>query len=161
MNESTSGSCPDVPPENSWRRVDARRTPVVSLLLPAGEHDRDLGARLSAALGQTMRAHEILVLDTSPDGRHFATFSAWADRPGGPLLRYLRLPGADARQARAAGGRVAAGNIRLVVAPGLEPATSWLEQLVTRVRRWLAASGAAAVHSLGRTRGAGASLAAG
>ena len=141
MTESSSSACAlSAEATGRWRHADSRRTPVVSLLLPAGDDDRDLGARLSAALAQTMPAHEILVLDTSADGRHFATFSVWSEQPAGPVLRYLPVPGARPREARRRGSRLATGNIRVALSPGLAPTSTWLAQLVAQLRRRLSST---------------------
>ncbi|KAA9148456.1 hypothetical protein F6B41_07950 [Microbacterium lushaniae] len=147
-SSSVSAPCPGA--TGRWRQADSRRVPVVSLLLPAGDDDRDLGARLAAALAQTMPPHEILVLDTSADGRHFATFSVWSERPTRPVLRYLPAPGVGPRDARKRGSRLAADNIRVVVSPGHAPTSTWLARLVAQLRRGLtstAAAGALAVNA--------------
>ncbi|QEW04242.1 glycosyltransferase [Microbacterium lushaniae] len=118
----------------TWRDLDATETAAVSVIVPAGECDVDLEVRLPAVLNQTVSPHEIVVIDSSPDGRHFGAVTRLEQAGTRTAIRYVRSPALSPGALRRLAARLAAGNVRAFAFAGsLLPAT-WVERIGAAVR---------------------------
>jgi hypothetical protein len=119
----------------SWREVDASEWPAVSVIVPAGDSDDDLDRRLPEALGQTLNPHEVLVVDTSTDGRHFPTVARFDQAERRTVIRYVRSPFLGRRALRQFADRLVAGNVKAFAWSGSALPPTWVESIATSVRQ--------------------------
>lgn len=118
--------------------------PAVSVILPAFLSHETIGACLESLRRQTFRDFEVIVVDSSPDGR---TQRIVAEQfPEVRLVRSERRLSAHA--ARNAGSRHARGRILVFSDPDCRMEARWLEVLVGAHRAGYAAVGGS-VDSLG------------
>lgn len=129
---------PRTPAEGSdwvtWRQLTAADAPTVSVVVPVGEDDSDLDIRLPAVLRQTVRPHEVIVIDASRDGRHLATLASVEQRESHTAIRYVRLPAAGADAIRRLGARLANGNVRAFLQAGVTVPATWIERIAAALR---------------------------
>lgn len=118
----------------TWRELPAADAPAVSVVVSAGEDDADLAVRLPAVLDQTVRPHEVILIDASPDGRHLAALARVDQRERHTALRYVRVPAASAEVIRRVGARIASGNVRAFLSAGMEVSATWIERIVGALR---------------------------
>jgi len=123
-----------VPEWTTWREVAPAAAPAVSVILAADERDVDLEVRLPSALNQTVQAHEVVVIDSSADGRHFAAVARLEQAESRIVIRYLRAAAATPAAIRALGSRIAAGNVRAFVGGGTILPSRWIEHLIRAIR---------------------------
>jgi GT2 family glycosyltransferase len=118
--------------------------PAVSVILPAFESHETIAACLESLRGQTFRDFEVIVVDSSPDGR---TERIVAERF--PEVRLIRSPNQlTAHAARNLASAKARGRILVFSDPDCRMSPRWLERLVEAQRAGHAAAGGS-VDSLG------------
>jgi hypothetical protein len=128
----------------SWRDIDASEWPAVSVIVPVGDSDDDLDRRLPEALGQTLNPHEVLVVDTSSDGRHFSTVAHFDQAERRTVIRYVRSPPLGRRALRQLATRLIAGNVKAFAWSGSALPPTWVESIAASVRRLCATATARA-----------------
>jgi hypothetical protein len=119
----------------TWRDTDASEWPAVSVIVPVGDFDDDLDRRLPEALGQTLSPHEVLVVDTSCDGRHLPTVARYDQAECRIVIRYVRSPLLDRRALRRLAARLVAGNVKAFAWSGSALPPTWVESIAASVRQ--------------------------
>jgi glycosyltransferase involved in cell wall biosynthesis len=104
--------------------------PAVSIIIPAYDSQRTLGACLEAIDRQTFTDFEVIIVDSSPTDRLSGIVKRF---PGTRLIRSERglLPFA----ARNAGIRASRAPVLVSTDPDVYPEPDWLERLMVRHRR--------------------------
>jgi hypothetical protein len=118
----------------TWRDLDAAENAAVSVIVPVGESDVDLDVRLPTALNQTVSPHEIVVIDSSPDGRHFGAVARLEQAETRTPIRYVRSPALSPGALRRLAARLAAGNVRAFAFAGSLLPSTWVERIGAAVR---------------------------
>jgi hypothetical protein len=119
----------------TWRDVDAFEWPAVSVIVPASDGDDDLDRRLSETIEQTLRPHEVLVVDTSGDGRHLSTVARFDRVECRTVIRYVHSPLLNRRALRLLAARLVAGNVKAFAWSRSALPPTWVESIAASVRR--------------------------
>jgi GT2 family glycosyltransferase len=100
--------------------------PLVSVIVPAYRSQRTVAAFLDALAQQSWRDHEVILVDSSPDGS-----SAEIARRSFPHVRTLEMPRKlPPGVARNRGAAIAQGDLLVFSDPDVYPDRDWLARLV-------------------------------
>lgn len=126
------------PPQSAWttwRDADPSEMPAISVILPAGDDDDDLDQRVPGVLAQSVSPHEVVIVDTSRDGRHFRTLARLEASVHDTVMRYVHFPLVGRAALRRLADQLITGNVQAFAWAGTVVPTGWIERIATGVRR--------------------------
>jgi GT2 family glycosyltransferase len=112
------------------RQSAARERPLVSVVLPAFHSQRTLARCLEALAAQSWREHEVILVDSSPDGASDALARRLFPEVHSVAVGQRLL----AHAARNRGAAMAQGDLLVFSDPDVYAHPNWLEQLITAHR---------------------------
>lgn len=109
--------------------------PAISVILPAGDDDDDLDRRVPDVLAQSVSPHEVVIVDTSRDGRHLRTLARLEASAHGTVMRYVRTPVVGRAALRRLADRLVTGNVQAFAWAGAVVPAGWIERIAGGIQR--------------------------